>query len=327
MNKAKLFVILLACVALSCHRDPAPLPPNPPQPPSPADTLSAGWRKIHITDSTAVSDIFFAGDTGFYVTEHNIYRSTDGGETWQKKFSDENTTFANIGMGSSRNAIFAGSFSGKVFITTDGGENIRETMLANETIISDAFFVSPDTAYLIGHYFWKTTDAGITWTKVSNFNNTPADNYRFLFFINQDTGWATVYTRGVYKTSDGGLSWKKTTPDSLNARTGQYSSVFVLENGKGFFTTDTQLAGTINYGDSWNVFRFFRSYRYHDLHFTDTTTGYYTDSDSIFKTSDGGKSWLPEVSVPGGYIIELHFTDKNHGWACGAKGLLLKYEK
>ena len=64
---------------------------------------------------------------------------------------------------------------------------------------------------------------------------------------------------------------------------------------------------------------------YRDLHFVSGTTGYITEDKAIYKTQDGGNTWSTAVSLVSNYLIEVHFIDANHGWACGLKGTILKY--
>lgn len=53
------------------------------------------------------------------------------------------------------------------------------------------------------------------------------------------------------------------------------------------------------------------------------------DGPYIFKTTDSGNTWTKVVAVASStpYLMELHFTDANHGWACGSNGMILKFDQ
>ena len=98
---------LIICILSSCSRNPTPDP-------APVDTLATGWKKIAIPTED-FSDIFFINNTGYTVGGGKIYRSTDGGNNWQKVYHSA-TSFMNIGMGSESNIAFVGH-SNKIIFT------------------------------------------------------------------------------------------------------------------------------------------------------------------------------------------------------------------
>ncbi|MEI9908945.1 MAG: hypothetical protein WDO71_04315 [Bacteroidota bacterium] len=78
-----LFFLLFSFSIMSCSK------PNdqvtPPQESN--DSLGTGWKKIPIGTSENVLDIFFINNSmGYLVAGNFIYRSTDGGNNWQKVY-------------------------------------------------------------------------------------------------------------------------------------------------------------------------------------------------------------------------------------------------
>ncbi|MBI1780830.1 MAG: hypothetical protein HYR66_05615, partial [Sphingobacteriales bacterium] len=129
---------------------------NDPKPaPSPKDTLSSGWTKTNLTDTAFLTDIvFFDNNIGYTVNRSNIYRSTNGGTTWNKVLQS-NQILSNIAVPGLNNALFLSPInipsanSSKLFITTDGG-NSFDSVVINDVNCSDVFFVSPTIGYLSG---------------------------------------------------------------------------------------------------------------------------------------------------------------------------------
>lgn len=119
-----LFPLLFSCSSKS-----------PDVPPTPVDTLTTGWKKITMPESS-FSDIFFINNNVGYVGGTSIYRSTDGGNNWQKVYQPS-VGISNIAMGSEANSIFI-TGNGQVIVTRNGG--VSFDIVTINDVISDAFF-------------------------------------------------------------------------------------------------------------------------------------------------------------------------------------------
>jgi photosystem II stability/assembly factor-like uncharacterized protein len=307
------FLLLLA----SCNKDKNQSPLSPPA----SDTLSAGWKKIQVNDSSGFLDIFFINNTGFAVGS-NIYKSSDGGESWTQimaPLGPNSGNILNIGMGNEKNAIFV-THLGQVLATHNSGASFTTRVVADP--FSDVFFIDSSIAYAVNNSVWKTIDAGDNWVKLYDF--APSNGWNSLFFINDQTGWISKET-GVYKTINGGTDWQRVNTDTINLELG--GAIFFLNSDTGYISNTTSIERTLDGGASWNKVFACSTSLYHDIHFVSTNVGYITDGTRIFKTSDGGNTWIKVVALasPKNSLMEIHFTDANHGWACGAKGTILKF--
>lgn len=287
------------------------------------DTLTTGWKKIKLIDSPDFYDIFFINHTGFAVGS-NIYKSSDDGENWTKLMSSSalgSDPILNIGMGSEMNAVFVSP--DQLVSTHNGGASFTTNSLADHSL-SDAFFIDSTVAYAVGNSVWKTIDGGDNWKKIYDF--TISNGFTSLFFTNEQTGWV-LRNDGTYKTINGGISWQRMNTDTINL--GQSGAVFFLNSDTGYISNNNSIYKTVNGGASWNnVFTCINA-AYHDIHFVSENVGYLTDGPYIFKTTDSGNTWTKVVAVPSSTrnLIELHFTDANHGWACGENGTILKFSQ
>jgi photosystem II stability/assembly factor-like uncharacterized protein len=320
MMKKKLLVLSISFfVFISCTKD-----KNEPGPaPVASDTLSAGWKKIQIADSTDFLDVFFINNTGFAVGS-NIYKSSDGGDSWAKLTAPSGLNSGNlvsIGMGSEKNAIFISSFA-QLVTTHNGGANFTINTLPPSSL-PDVFFIDSSIAYAVDNSVWKTIDGGSNWIKLHDF--APLHGWNSLFFINEQTGW--VLKQGAfYKTINGGIDWQRVNTD---VDLDQGGAVFFLNSDTGYISNTTSIERTLDGGASWNKVFTCTTGLYHDIHFVSANVGYITDGPRIFKTSDGGNTWTKEVALVSlsNSLMELHFTDANHGWACGGKGTILKFNQ
>jgi photosystem II stability/assembly factor-like uncharacterized protein len=320
MLKKKLLILSIPFLVLltSCNKDKNQSLPSPVA----SDTLSAGWKNIQIIDSTDFLDVFFINNTGFAVGS-NIYKSSDGGESWTQLTSPLGTNSGNlvsIGMGNEKNAIFIYSFA-QLVTTHNGGASFTTTTLPPSSL-PDVFFIDSSVAYAVDNSVWKTIDGGDNWIKLHDF--APIHGWNSLFFINEQIGW--VLKQGAfYKTINAGIDWQRVNTDTINLDQG--GAVFFLNSDTGYISNTTCIEKTVNGGASWNKVFVCSTGSYHDIHFVSANVGYITDGPRIFKTSDGGNTWTKEVALGSvsKSLIELHFTDANHGWACGGKGTILKY--
>lgn len=80
----------------------------------PADTLAPGWKKIQLSTSETITDVFFIDNTGYAISGSAIFRSTNGGSHWDKVYQS-GEVLLNIAMGNKNNAMFT-SASNVVFL-------------------------------------------------------------------------------------------------------------------------------------------------------------------------------------------------------------------
>ena len=138
----------------------------------------------------------------FGETANGIYKSADSGVTWSKLTTGLPASGSNIGMGRITLAL-APSTSGNTAVLY--------------AAIADASVNSND---LLG--FFKTTDAGATWTKLTNtppfcnhicwYANTVGVNPANSGFVVVGGGAYTNDSTSLFKSADGGITWTNSTP-------------------------------------------------------------------------------------------------------------------
>jgi len=169
-----------------------------------------------------------------------IYKSTDGGETWVRKscgldnewifsvhVSPDNSDVAVIGISGgeasgSWGGIEAGDyFDGGIFRTTDGGENWKRVELAENDDKNEYKYIrylsdNPPVLYTFGVNwegtypnigFYKSTDAGVTWTSFASDLRDHKITY-FDISSNGDVIYAVDDTK-IVKSTDSGNTWSE----------------------------------------------------------------------------------------------------------------------
>src|SRR4051812_26591713 len=159
-------------------------------------------------------------DSGSTSMESGVFRSTDGGSTWQKVTKGlpqgvmVGKSSVSISPADPKRVyalIEAAGDNGGVFVSQDGGESFTKVN-GSRTLLQRAFYYvhiyadpqQVDTAYAVNTGALKTTDGGKTWVGMG----TPhGDNHAFWInptnnqlLINGNDGGANV-------SSDGGRTW------------------------------------------------------------------------------------------------------------------------
>src|SRR5262249_53692872 len=105
---------------------------------------------------------------------HRAYKSTDGGANWSAVGPQIFFGVTRIHPTDSRTAYFTGG-SGAIWKTADGFDSVQQVY--NDTTLSSGQYITdikiaPSNGNVIwaaakGYYLYRSTDAGVTWSKVS----------------------------------------------------------------------------------------------------------------------------------------------------------------
>ncbi len=249
-------------------------------------SLAAGCITIDPNDNQTLyfgtGELHYCGDCYY---GDGLFRSTDGGSTWQKI-----ATTAQVGayiakvlvIPNNPNTIFVASNIGLV-VSRDGGNTWNVVIGANDCNDVEVNPANVGILYaaIMSNGIYKSVDGGYTWTKLTNglpnggfgrvelaiSPSSPAIMYASF------TSMATYGLLGLYKTSDGGNSWTQLTqtPDYLRSQ-GFYDHCIIVDPNN----PNIVYAG--------GVFPY--NFNYHGL--VMTTNGGYTWTD-ITIASDGSR--------------------------------------
>ncbi|NEV93990.1 glycosyl hydrolase [Psychroflexus sp. YR1-1] len=180
------------------------------------------WKQMGLENSRHISririhpknpDIVYAavmGDLYKSTQERGVYRSKDGGETWER-------------------ILFANADAGAVDLTFDP---------TNPRILYASTWRIRRTPYSLesggeGSDLWKSTDAGDTWEKLTDHEGmaqgtlgiigvavSPANSERVWAIVEADEG-------GVFRSDNGGKTWKRINESrALRQRAWYYSRIY-----------------------------------------------------------------------------------------------------
>ena len=171
-----------------------------------------------------------------------VYRSTDGGATWQQVlFKDENTGAAQVTIDPNNpNIVYADLWAGRQGPWENGAWNGSESGL------------------------FKSTDGGNTWVKLTKGLPTPAEGLSRIGFCvapsNSKRLYATVNSTnkgGMYRSDDGGESWQLLSSDNRYwGRGDDFAEVKAdPKNADIVYTANVVTWKSTDGGKNWNAFR------------------------------------------------------------------------
>jgi len=278
------------------------------------------WQHIGLEDSRHIgamwvdphdANIVFVAALGHTFapnSERGIFKTTDGGKSWQKVLYKDDTTGA-----------------------------IDVAFAPDNPKIGFAalwyHYVKPDTPFaglmgMGGAGIYKTTDGGDTWTQVTIPQLAKAHLGRIGVVV--ASGGQRVFAivsapkeGGLYRSDDGGSTWKRTTEDQRIQGNGYFSKVFLdPHNPDVVFIAQTSLYRSTDGGVT------FESYKgapggddNHALWIDPTNSDYMImGSDQGATVSmDGGKTWSSWYNQPTGQIYHVSTDNRFPYWVYGTQ--------
>jgi photosystem II stability/assembly factor-like uncharacterized protein len=244
-----------------------------------------------IVDPTNSNTVFAAtlGNTYEKTNERGVYKSTDGGSTWNNVLfiSDSSGVIDMIMDPNNPNTIYATGYNrlntflshrvygpaAKIFKTTDGGTTWTTLggglPTGTESRIGLSF--DPNNSNTVFAIYvginldikdiYKSTDAGTNWSAMNiHAAGVPTDmmgNFGWYFgrvFVNPYNS-NNIIIGGVdmFQTTDGGLSWSQNVPDwwTYDVHADKHDVLF-LDATSYIIATDGGLYKTTNLGSTWN---------------------------------------------------------------------------
>jgi photosystem II stability/assembly factor-like uncharacterized protein len=254
------------------------------------------WNQIGLKDSRHISrvrihpknpDLVYAavmGDLFKPTQERGVYRSKNGGQSWER-------------------VLFANENAGAVDLVMDP---------ANPRVLYASTWRIRRTPYSLesggeGSDIWKSTDGGDTWKKISEKNGLPKGTRGIIGLAasaaQPDRVWAIIEHAdgGVFRSDDGGENWQKLNDDrALRQRAWYYSRIYADPQD-----ADVVYVLNVDYHKSTDGGKTFKAYEaphgdHHDLWIApeDPSRMIIADDGGAQVSFDGGENWSTYYNQP-----------------------------
>jgi len=275
------------------------------------------WIHIGLTDTRQISririhprdpDLVYVAALGHVFginDERGVFRSKDGGATWEK-------------------VLFRSDKAGAIDLIMDPH---------NPRVLYAAIWEAWRTPYSLNSggadsSLYKSTDGGDNWTELTRNPGLPSGVIGKIGVtvspVRADRVWAIVEakTGGVFRSDDGGATWRKMNDDrSLRQRAWYYSRIYAdTKNPDGVYVLNTGFYRSVDSGRTYTSIRVPHGDN-HDLWIDpDDPQRMINSNDGGANVSyNGGVTWTPQNTQPTAQFYHVITDNQFPYWVYGAQ--------
>ena len=289
------------------------------------------WIQKNLPDNRINKTTFLNENLGHAVSDTGeIFKTVDGGENWYITADYSNlfpNNFRTIYF-FNENIGFASRENAELFKTTDGGETWVDINISTSNIFYEIQFITENIGFSAAEFgVYKTTDGGNSWNRIGVdkdgfFANTDMFG---VFFFDENRGFSVGEQGRISQTSNSGDSWTDYTTFKENI-----DAITFTPTDRGILRVDGDLYESTNNGEDWTFLSSPKpggdaknvTFLSDQLGFciAGGTPGTSSDPRDIYKTSDGGISWVKPTNAginTNNPVYALSFANENVGYASG----------
>lgn len=295
--------------------------------------LCGQWREVSLPGPYSQGyylDVFFLPSNPSFgwacSIEGYVVRTTDAGRTWRgTQIANGNLEYVQF---LSPTVGYATGPSG-AYRSTNGGVswvNITPPLVQDEKMWGSYWLNENDGVFFVGgcmtgrQFFYRTTDAGANWTV--SVTNEPSSGLSDGIIYQNGTGYA-VSSGVLWGTNDSGRNWFKinnTGSRTWNEEITVFARSILIPSSGTDCDGQTRGVGALRFssdaGRSWNEFQ--TRANMFGAFLTSESTGWGVgDGQSVFQTTDYGRTWTKRNCGIRGNIDDIWFVNDSIGWAVG----------
>jgi len=277
---------------------------------SPQDLSSLGWntRAVHLS--------FTSDKKGFLITEYNLYKTANGGQSWTKIQDLSGTYSAGMKFFSETVGFLYGS-EGVIYKTINGGDTWDAIYATGGRIVgvaqsSGQLFAATRSSYSnyeTGRAISVSSDEGATW---SNLFNYPGSGISRIQFYSTTEG-VILTSDGLSRTKDNGITWLQGTTDITDVADillVDETMAMIVSHGNIYKSTDAGMTTKLVLKTDTN--------KVHSpagkLYAFPGNTLFSVGWDAMYRSDDLGETWTLISTVPGYYTQGMHFVSASTGY-------------
>lgn len=208
-----------------------------------------------------------------------------------------------------------------LWYTNNGGEIWKSNSFVFKDEFPNSIAINGTTVFCVGKSIYCSTDKGSTWKNL----NPPFEGYRDIQFLNKNTlivGNANI----IRRSTDGGNTWQEVFNSNIRA---SFKKFFFTVHQTGYAiageTYDNTnfgiVAKTIDNGLTWRILDK-RFVNVTDIFFLNDKTGFvFTFNYELFKTLDGGDTWILVSNKSPDAYPNSYFLSEKEAYIGGYRGI------
>ena len=267
---------------------------------------------------------FLDANTGIAVGANgNIYRTINKGDNWTGITSPVNYDLLSVNFINSSTGYISGRY-GAVLKTIDGGFNwSTNAKKFTSASLGDLAYTGRDTIIVVGYKnIYRTTNQGLTWE--SRYSGDTI-NFRKVFFIDKNTGYAAGEFGKLCKTTNNGKNWTSINTGFIDRF---MLDITFINQYTGFISTgyNGHIYKTTNEGMNWAPVTNPREGNFFFIKFYGNVGYTGSFSNNIFRTTNYGENWTTVLDNPAtsSCVMDLTFINSNTGFATLNDGHIYK---
>jgi len=294
-------------------------------------STNAGDTWIKVTQSftnttyNTLRDICFINDNeGFILNADGVlYCTTNAGISWlPKDLPISNYLYLSV-LDRNHYAV-CGKYM--ISVTTDRGLTWNSSNVTNGSDVYNILYADSNNIFVGGSsHFFRSTDAGITWSYVlfSCLYSSIARRDRNNFFA---AGRITANGVGkLLRSTNAGVTWNTVSSGTTSFQPLLNITFFDSLNGSmlGIYGT---VYRTTDGGNTWPIYSNTVLHQLTSAFFTDNEhcTAIANNIGYTVRTTNGGISWFQQNSLTTSWLYKVFFTNQNCGYISGENGIILK---
>jgi photosystem II stability/assembly factor-like uncharacterized protein len=237
---------------------------------------------------------------------------------------------------------------GSIIRTTDAGNNWYEINVVTDENFTSCFALTNTEVFVGRNRFFKSTDGGDSFTELGQNQINYSSSIFAIHFFNKELG-VIVKGGSVYKTTDGGSNWLAKYPQygfANHLEVIKNQTLYIAGGNTYDNITFGEMHKSDDLGETWiklslpneiqqseitsidflthEIGNEFQYGGIRDIALENGNTGYLTTNNSIYKTTNGGISWLLHHQS----TSELYYFEKttNNIFVHGRHGVILRKE-